>query len=247
MISYGSRHRYASMPQNRRSHQLGEGHHCDAAMPISSHPPRLVYGSQILIAKTLCGKRSHQLGEGQFWKHKCHAKSALPNQLGEGHQCGAEMPTWTHPPRLVFGSLCYHAAMPIYDRSHLFTRGHSLIAEMPISKRLSREGSDYARRNANAGLPFPTSFGPPQIRSNANRKTPTYLPEVNRDTQQCHSVIASQGKGQSINTGMSGVVHPSPPVTGGQSWIAEMPKMTRPHQFWAIQSSQQCYVIDAQF
>ena len=41
-----------------------------------------------------------------------------------------------------------------------------------------------------------------------------------------------QGKGQSVFAEMPYKNHPSQPVTGGQSWIAEMPKITRPHQFY---------------
>ena len=63
--------------------------------------------------------------------------------------------------------------------------------------------------------------------------------KINAETL-CEKRSHQLGEGQSINTGMLGVVHPSQPVTGGQSWIAEMPKMTRPHQFWATSTTQQC-------
>ena len=152
MISYGSQPRGTEMSNLRRSHQLGEGHHCDAAMPISSHPPRLVLGSQQDCTPMSPCDRSHQLGKGQ------------------GEYTG--MSVVVHPSRPVYGSRNHNAAMPMEKRSHLFTRGHSLIAERPIFSRLTREGSDDLRSNVTILSPFPTSFGPPQLRSNANLKTP---------------------------------------------------------------------------
>mgnify|MGYP003114634692 FL=1 len=96
---------------------------------------------------------------------------------GKGQETGAEMPYAHHPSQLVlrgpkilhrivtrtppppfYGSLCYHAAMPIYGRSHLFTRGQLRFAEMPFIERLSREGSSCPRSNAIHGSPFPTSL-----------------------------------------------------------------------------------------
>ena len=112
------------------------------------------YGSLIRIAEMLALKRSHQ--------------------LGEGHRCGAEMPTWTYPPRPVYGSQQHHTEMLYEDCSHLFTRGHHSNAAMLVKDRLVREGSDYARRNANAGLPFPTSFGPYDNRRNVTQQSPNF-------------------------------------------------------------------------
>ena len=94
------------------------------------------------------------------------------HQLGEGQSANAAMSPVFRPSQPVYGSLCYHAAMPIYDRSHLFTRGLHKNAAMLKGTRLSREGSDYARRNANAGLPFPTSFGPYDNRRNVTQQSP---------------------------------------------------------------------------
>ena len=170
-----------------------EGSILEAQATCEVRPSQLVLGSQKINAETLCEKRSHQLGEGQSitaemlaYSHpfrlvygrntsrsqQCQTAIDTFHQLGEGHEDTAKISIVPHPSRPVYGSLCYHAAMPIYDRSHLFTRGQSRYAAMPRSDRLSREGSIQHCNNARIDTPFPTSFGPPQLRSNANLKTP---------------------------------------------------------------------------
>ena len=74
------------------------------------------YGSLIRIAEMLALKRSHQ--------------------LGEGHRCGAEMPTWTYPPRPVLGLINF-AAMLCRKRP-ILTRGHQNNAAMPFLSRLDQ-------------------------------------------------------------------------------------------------------------
>ena len=151
MISYGSQQDCTPMSPCDRSHQLGEGQSQCAEMPVVRRPSRLVLGSQILIAKTLCGKRSHQLGEG----HQCGAEMPTwthPPRLvlesqgsgaempmrdrsqGKGHHRYAEMPRGRRPSQPVYGSRNHNAAMPMEKRSHLFTRGHRNIAEMPMER-----------------------------------------------------------------------------------------------------------------
>ena len=233
MISYGSHHKYTSMPQNRRSHQLGKGQAIGAEMPLEIRSSQLVYGSQMLIAETLCGKRSHQ--------------------LGEGHQCGAEMPTWTYPPRLVlesqgsnaempmrdrsqgkgqtmtaempemdhpsqsvYGSRNHNAVMSMEKRSHLFTRGQSRYAAMPRSDRLSREGSDDLRSNVTILSPFPTSYrGSVLDRRNAKNDAP---PTSYRGPHFLRR---------------SAIVHSPPPVLGHLKYaamlIVKRPILTRGH------------------
>ena len=161
MISYGSQQDSTPMSPCDRSHQLGEGHSSRAEMPRVRRPSRLVYGRNTSRSqqRQTAIDTFHQLGKGQGEYTGMSVVVHPSHQLGEGHQCGAEMPTWTHPPRLVFGSLCYHAAMPIYDRSHLFTRGQSRYAAMPLCDRLSREGSASQRRNVKRGPPFPPVLG----------------------------------------------------------------------------------------
>lgn len=136
MISYGSRHRYTLMPQNRRSHQLGEGQSSRAFMPQGSRPPQLVLESQGSDAEMPMRDRSQ----------------------GKGQTMTAEMPEMEHPSQSVYGSRNHNAAMPMEKRSHLFTRGHTNGAEMPLMIRLSREGSSWPRRNVIHGSPFPNSF-----------------------------------------------------------------------------------------
>lgn len=193
MISYGSQKINAETLCEKRSHQLGEGQCIGAEMPSVRHPSQPVYGSQPSRTEMSNVCRSHQLGEGQsksaamprrsrpsrsvYGGRVVHAemsKNSRSHQLGEGHRCGAAMPTWTYPPRLVYGSRNHNAAMPMEKRSHLFTRGQHPYAEMPTPSRLSREGSDYARRNANAGLLFPTSYrGSVLDRRNAKDDSPS--------------------------------------------------------------------------
>ncbi len=92
MISYGSRHDCAVMPMEDRSHQLGEGHQCGAAMPPFGHPSRSVYGGQ-------------KSATGTSPRHRLH-------QLGEGQAIGAAMPLEICPSRSVYGSQSRYAAMP---------------------------------------------------------------------------------------------------------------------------------------
>ena len=157
MISYGSQQRSAEMPCDNRSHQLGEGHQCGAEMPTWTYPPRLVLESQGSNAEMPMRDRSQ----------------------GKGQTMTAEMPEMDHPSQPVLGSRNHNAAMPMEKRSHLFTRGYTNGAAMPLLIRLSREGSGNRRRNANAPVPFLT-----------------YLREVGVKTQQCQARIASQGEGQ---------------------------------------------------
>ena len=153
MISYGSHFDCAEMLIELRSHQLGEGLPIGAEMSCEYRPSQPIYGSLIRIAEMLALKRSHQ--------------------LGKGHEDTAKISIVPHPFRPVYGSHVYHAAMPIYDRSHLFTRGRCVDAAMLNKYRLSREGSDYARRNANAGLLFPTRYrGSILDRRNAKNDAP---------------------------------------------------------------------------
>jgi hypothetical protein len=169
LLVYGSLTRIAAMPLRDRSHQLGEGQQGFATMPKRPHPPLLVYGSQSHGTEMSHLVRSHQLGEGQ----QNHAAVSLLNHPSRPVRGGTPVDRSnarrgpSSPP--VYGSLCYHAAMPIYDRSHLFTRGQTPVAEMLFENRLSREGSIQHRNNARIDTPFPTSFNqrPIEQRSNA--------------------------------------------------------------------------------
>lgn len=133
---YGSHLNIAAMLHSARSHQLGKGHPNNTAVSILNHPSRLVYESQGSNAEMPMRYRSQ----------------------GKGRHRIAEMPSTGTPFPPVYGSPCYHAAMPIYDRSHFLTRGHLVYAAMPFLTRLSREGSSWPRRNAIHGSPFPTSL-----------------------------------------------------------------------------------------
>ena len=147
---YGSQKINAETLCEKRSHQLGEGHQGLAAMANQLRPSRLVYG------RNTSRSQQRQTAIDTF------------HQLGEGHEDTAKISIVPHPSRPVYGSLCYHAAMPIYDRSHLFTRGPHKNAAMPKGTRLSREGSIQHCNNARIDTPFPTSFGPHSRCSNAD-------------------------------------------------------------------------------
>jgi len=159
---YGSRHDCAVMPMEDRSHQLGKGHKSVSEVPSCAHPPRLVYGSQSHGTAMSHLVRSHQLGEGQTM----HAEMPMPNcpsrLVLRRPKIRHKSVTPTPPPPVrggtpvdrsnarrgpssppVYGSLCYHAAMPIYDRSHLFTRGQTKFAEMPFIERLATKEIQY--------------------------------------------------------------------------------------------------------
>jgi len=163
MISYGSLTRIAEMPLRDRSHQLGEGHTVNAEMPKIIHPPRLVYGSQGSDAEMpmrdcsqgeghQCGAEMPPFGHPSrlVYESQSHgtAMSHLVRSQGEGQPIYTGMSCVVRPSPPVYGSLCYHAEMPIYDRSHLFTRGQQNRAAMLMSDRLSREGAPEPRRNA---------------------------------------------------------------------------------------------------
>ena len=178
MISYGSQRRSAEMPCDNRSHQLGEGQSINTEMSGVVYPSRLVYGRNTSRSqqRQTAIDTFHQLGKGQGEYTGMSVVVHPSRQLGEGHQCGAAMPTWTYPPRPVYGSHNHNAAMPMEKRSHLFTRGQLPFAELSHSQRLSREGSSWLRRNATFGPPFPTSLREPiELRRNANLN---YLPPV---------------------------------------------------------------------
>jgi len=149
MISYGSQHSNAATPFQDRSHQLGEGLCISAEMPVETHPSRSVYGSQSRYAAMPCNQLLPPVRGG------------TPVDRSNARRGPSSPP--------VYGSPCYHAAMPIYDRSHLFTRGQTPVAEMLFENRLSREGSIQHRNNARIDTPFPTSFNqrPIEQRSNA--------------------------------------------------------------------------------
>jgi len=149
MISYGSQHSNAATPFQDRSHQLGEGLCISAEMPVETHPSRSVYGSQSRYAAMPCNQLLPPVRGG------------TPVDRSNARRGPSSPP--------VYGSLCYHAAMPIYDRSHLFTRGQTPVAEMLFENRLSREGSSCPRSNAIHGSPFPTSLRKRSwvVRSNA--------------------------------------------------------------------------------
>jgi len=177
-LFYGSRHDCAAMPMEGRSHQLGEGQAIGAEMPSEICPSRPVYGSHLNIAAMLRSARSHQLGEPKSW-HRNVTLSALPPVRGGTPVDRSNARRGPSSPP-VYGSLCYHAAMPIYGRSHLFTRGQTSLAEMPRITRLSREGSPRTRRNATETTPFPTSFGPPPLRRKATPPSPNFNQRPNR-------------------------------------------------------------------
>ena len=191
----------------------------------------MLYGSHFDCARMLIESRSHQLGEGL--------------------QCGAAMPTFHHPSRLVLGSLCYHAAMPIYDCSHQLGEGQRSGAEMPSNIRppqLVRERPQIRHRNDTVCTPFPISFM-----------------EVNNSQQRCHPDTTSRGKGQQSFAEMPDIEHPSQPVHRGYSLVAERPISKRlaregstkacnqqcqsfttlPTSLWANRSTQKCYAESA--
>ena len=158
MISYGSQQHHAEMPYEDCSHQLGKGQASTAAMPLVSHPSRLVYGRNTTKSQ------------------QCQTAIDTFHQLGKGQSINTEMSGVVYPSLLVLGSHVYHAAMPIHDRSHLFTRGRCVDAAMLNKYRLSRGGSDDLRSNVTSLSPFLTSLREPiELRRNANLN---YLPPI---------------------------------------------------------------------
>ena len=183
LLVYGSQGSNAEMPMRYRSQ--GEGQTMHAEMPMPNCPSRLVYGSQSHGTAMSHLVRSHQLGKGQ----QNHAAVSLLNHPSRPVRGGTPVDRSnarrgpSSPP--VYGSLCYHAAMPIYDRSHFFTRGQRKNAAMPSDSRLSREGTPIPRRNAKQCSPFP-NFNQRSniIRRNAKDHTPL-KGRVSKTSQKC--------------------------------------------------------------
>ena len=190
----------------------------------------MLHGSHFDCARMLIEPRSHQ--------------------LGKGHQYDVEMPKRFHPSRSVSGSLCYHAAMPLYDCSHQLGEGHVSPAEMPSyahPSRPVRERPQIRHRNDTVFTPFSISFM-----------------EVNNSQQRCHPDTTSKGKGRHRIAEMSSRVRPSRPVYRGHPLIAERPiskrlaregSLTRcsnakvpspfPTSLWANPCTQKCHGVDA--
>ena len=130
------------------------------------------YGSHFDCAEMLIELRSHQLGEGLpiGAEMSCEYR---PSQPIYGSLIRIAEMLALKRSRPVYGSYVYHAAMPIYDRSHLFTRGRCVDAAMLNKYRLSRGGSDDLRSNVTSLSPFPTSYrGSILDRRNAKNDAP---------------------------------------------------------------------------
>ena len=194
--------------------------------------------------------RSHQLGRGQMI-HAAMPRKYRPSRSVLGSQSRyAAMPcNQLLPP--VLGSLCYHAAMPIYDCSHQLGEGQRSGAEMPSNIRppqLVRERPQIRHRNDTVCTPFPISFM-----------------EVNNSQQRCHPDTTSRGKGQQSFAEMPNIEHPSQPVHRGHQNNAAMPFLSRlvregstkacnqqcqsfttlPTSLWANPGTQKCHEVDA--
>ena len=118
---HGSQKLIAETLCEKRSHQLGKGLQCGAAMPTFHHPSRSVYGSHVKYAEMSIISRSHQLGEGR-------------NRI-------AEMPEMKHPSRLVLESQRVSAEMPRVTRSQ--GEGHLKSTEMSEDQRPPPRDRDW--------------------------------------------------------------------------------------------------------
>ena len=153
---------------------------------------------------------------------------------------------------MLYGSLCYHAAMPIYDCSHQLGEGQAIGAGMPSEIRppqLVLGGYSLGAfmpdnyhphqlgKGLQCGAAMPTCHHPsllvrerPQIR-HRNDTVCTPFPisfmEVNNSQQRCHPDTTSKGKGQERTAEMPTHVRPSPPVHRGHQNNAAMPFLSR--------------------
>lgn len=172
----------------------------------------MLHGSHVKYAEMSIISRSYQLGKGQG-EYAGMSVVVHPSRSVLGSQSRyAAMPcNQLLPP--VSGSLCYHAAMPIYDCSHQLGEGHLSPAEMPSYAHPSRPvrgGSKVRRRNA---IEYPPSS--------------ISVMEVNNSQQRCHPDTASRGKGQQSFAEMPNIEHPSQPVHRGHQNNAAMPFPSR--------------------
>ncbi len=231
MISYGSQILIAKTLCGKRSHQLGEGHQCGAAMPTWTHPPRLFYGSRHDCAAMPMEDRSHQ--------------------LGEGHKSVSEVPSCAHPPRLVYGSQSHGTAMSHLVRSHQLGKGQINHAAVSLLNHPSRpvygSQSRYAEMPCNQLLP--PVYGRDTSRSQQcqmKRSLPTSLREPLLPRSNAHlwslplfhersNIIRRNAKD---HTPLKGRVIMPPQKC--HSWFA------LPHQFWAVVKTQQCQSAAAQ-
>ena len=247
---YGSHHRYTSMPQNRRSHQLGKGHLSPAEMPSYAHPSRLVYGSQKLTAETLCEKRSHQLGKGQG-EYAGMSVVVHPSLLVR------ERPQIRHRNDTVFTpfSISFMEVNNSQQRCHPDTtsrgKGQDTFAEMPYNKRPSQPV--HRGHQNNAAMSFLSRLAREGSTKACNQQCQSFttLPTslwANRSTQKCYAESAHQLGKDIICTLIKPLLFlPFLLIYGSHRQGAAMLEGQRSHQFWAVIKTQQCHVTVAQF
>ena len=183
---YGSLIRIAEMLALKRSHQLGKGQRSIAEMPVLIRPSQPVYGSRNHNAAMPMEKRSHLFTRGRCVDAAMLNKYRLSREGSSSYHSNV---TWTAPfltslrePIELRRNVNLNYLPPVLGHPYnsertdtprpILTRGHHSNAAMLVKCRLAREGSDDLRSNVTSLSPFPTSFGPPQPRSNANLKTP---------------------------------------------------------------------------
>ena len=231
---YGSQKINAETLCEKRSHQLGEGLQCGAAMPTFHHPSRSVRERPQIRHRndTVCTPFPISFMEVNNSQQRCHPDTA---SRGKGQQSFAEMPNIEHPSQPVHRGHKQDAAMPMGKRlaregstkacnqqcqsfttlPDQFYLGQASRAAMPTPK-YPREGSVEPRRNAIYDAPFPTSLW------------------ANPCTQKCHGVDAHQLGKDIICTLIKPLLFlPFLLIYGSHPLCAEMPTVPRSHQFWA--------------
>ena len=169
----------------------------------------MLYGSQQNCTEMLPCDRSHQLGEGQ--------------------SITAEMPTYSHPSRLVYGSHLNVAAMLSSARSHQLGKGHPNHTAVSILNHPSRLVLESQR--VSAEMPRVTrSQGKGRHRiaempSRVRSSQPVYG-RVRRDPQQCHGdcTLPPVRKGHNLYAHQAATVSPFPiNLWEDHKAVAEMP------------------------
>ena len=253
-LVYGSQSRYAAMPCNqllppvlgsqkliaetlceKRSHQLGKGLQCGAAMPTFHHPSRSVLESQRRSAEMPCDNLSQGKGQGEYAGMSVVVHPSLLVRGGSrSSRSNAPVSTLSsisfmevnnsqqrcHPDTASRGKgQQSFAEMPdIEHPSQPVYRGYSLVAERPISKRLAREGSTKAcNQQCQSFTTLPTSLW------------------ANRSTQKCYAESAHQLGKDIICTLIKPLLFlPFLLIYGSHFDCAKMLIESRSHQIWAI-------------
>ena len=241
-LVYESQGSNAEMPMRYRSQ--GEGQLSTTGMSGVVRPSPPVYGSLCYHAAMPIYDRSHLFKRGQTPV----AEMLFENRLSrEGLSWPRRNAIHGSPFPPVLGHVSI-AEMPHLPRP-ILTRGQQRAAEMPSNSRLAREGShDLHTVVSFSAHPSQPVYGSHLVNTAMLMNDRSHQFWANPSTQKCREVDAHQLGKDIICTLIKPLLFlPFLLIYGSRYRYAAMSFRGRSHQIWAIRSSQQCYVIDAQY